>query len=479
MEKLLIRYKNISAPVKASIWFAICSVFQKGVSFITMPIFTRILTSEQYGVFTVYSSWYSIITIIATLNLSAGVYNNCITKFSNDRRVVTSTLQGLSTTVTAILFVIYIAFINFWTNLLDLSPLFMFCMFAELLFVPAYLFWSVGQRYDYKYKGIVIVSVILSISSPLVGIIAVLSTNYKAEARVISNALVQVVLGLIFYIFNFKSGKKFYSKEYWLYALKFNIPLIPHYLSQTVLNQADRIMISRMISPSASAVYSVAYSISLIMSIITNAINSSFVPYSYKSIKECNYTGLKKTSNIIILIIGGMSILNMAFGPELVLIIGGKEYYDAIWVIPPIAASVFFMALYPLFANFEFYYEKTIYVMIASCSGAILNIILNYIFIKLFGYYAAGYTTLFCYIIFVIVHYIFQQKIVDKNVSIGDSVYDMKVIVLLSIIELTVMILMVFTYNFWYLRYGIIIIVTSLLLFYRKKIISVIQQMKK
>ncbi len=62
--------------------------------------------------------------------------------------------------------------------------------------------------------------------------------------------------------------------------------------------------------------------------------------------------------------------------------------------------SVFFMFLYPLFANIEFYYEKTKFVMVASCSGALLNILLNYIFIGLYGYYAAGYTTLICYMVF-------------------------------------------------------------------------------
>lgn len=478
IKKFLSKYKNLSAPVKASVWFTICSFFQKGISFITVPIFTRLMTTEQYGVFSVYNSWYSILSIVATLNLSAGVYNNCMTKFPEDRKCVTSTFQGLSTTVTAVLFIIYLAGMNFWNSVLDLSTLFVVMMFLEFMFMPAYSFWTVGQRYDYKYVGIVILTAVIAVGSPLVGIIAVLSTSYKAEARVISYVLVQVVVGLIFYVYNFQQGKKFYSKEYWLFALKFNLPLVPHYLSMTVLNQADRIMISRMVSNSAAAIYSIAYSVSNIMSIVTTAINNSFIPYTYKALKDKNYSGIRRNSNLLLVMVGGVSLITMAFGPEVVLIVGGREYYDAIWVIPPIAASVYFTFLYPLFANVEFYYEKTVGIMIASCSGAIANIILNYIFIKLFGYCAAGYTTLFCYILFAVAHYRFQKKILINEIRMEKDIYDMKLIVGLSVIEVVAMVGMTLTYNHTLLRYLIIVALCVIAFINRKKIIDSIKAIK-
>ena len=51
MNKLLDKYKKIPAPVKAGLWFFICTVLQKGIVFLTVPIFTRLLTTEQYGLF--------------------------------------------------------------------------------------------------------------------------------------------------------------------------------------------------------------------------------------------------------------------------------------------------------------------------------------------------------------------------------------------------------------------------------------------
>lgn len=478
MNKLPDRWNHLSAPAKASIWFVICSFFQKGVSFITVPIFTRLLTTEQYGVFSVYNSWYSILVIFATLNLTAGVYNNCLVKFPEDRKVVTSSFQGLSTTVTGILFVVYLASMDFWNSVFELSTLFVVVMFAEFVFIPAYSFWCIEQRFDYKYIGIVIITIVIAVGSPIVGIIAVLSTSYRAEARVISYALVQVIVGMFFYVYNFRRGKKFFSKEYWIFAIKFNLPLIPHYLSMTVLNQADRIMISQMVSNSAAAIYSVAYSVATIMNMVTTSINSSLCPYTYKALKDGDYRGIRKTGSLLLILVAGMSIIVMAFGPEVVLIVGGEEYYDAIWVLPPIAAAVYFEFLYPLFANIEFYYEKNIGIMIASCLGAIANVILNYIFINIYGYYAAGYTTLVCYIIFGFAHYFMQKKIIVKELGMAQNIYDMKIVVLLSIFEVIAMVGMTLTYNFIALRYSILVILFVVAFINRGKITTTLRAIK-
>ena len=81
LKTLVDKYKSLSAPVKASIWFTVCNIIQKGIALISTPIFTRIMTTQQYGVYTIYQSWYQVLTIFATLNLSAGIFNNGLTKY--------------------------------------------------------------------------------------------------------------------------------------------------------------------------------------------------------------------------------------------------------------------------------------------------------------------------------------------------------------------------------------------------------------
>lgn len=472
--------KNISIPlpVKASIWFAVCSFMQKGISMITMPIFTRLLTTEQYGVYTVYQSWYNVISIFATLNLSAGVFYNGMVKYEHDRDRYTSTMQGLSTVVTVCLFAVYFVSHSFWNELLGLSSLLVIAMFIELLFVPAYQLWAARQRFDYAYRRLIAVTTIIMVMSPLVGVIAVLSTDYKAEARVLSYVGVQICVGLVLYIYNMFRGKKLYVKEYWKFALAFNIPLIPHYLSMSILGQGDRIMISRMVGTSEAAIYGVAYNISQLMILVTTAISNSFNPYSYKALKAEKYDNIKRNANLLLLLVAVAVVIMACFGPELIRIFASEEYYDARWVIPPVALSVYFIFLYPLFSNVEFYFEKNKFVMVASTVGAVLNLILNYIAIPIFGYIAAGYTTLICYILFVVAHYICHIKVLDQKVP-GVRVYDIRYITMLSVGLVVFVLSIVFFYDLTIVRYGIILLIFAFLFIKRNLVIGAIKGLKK
>lgn len=475
LQKLKTKYFSLSVGVRAALWFTICNMLQKAIAMITLPIFTRLLTTEQYGTFTIYQSWYTIIFMIATLNLSGGVVNNGMVKYENNRNQFISALQGLATTITMIFFVIYLIWHNFFNKIFELSTIFMLAMFIQLLFEPAYLFWAQKQRYEYKYKSLIVVTLLLAVLSPLVGVIAVISTDYKAEARVISYALVQICIGLIFYIIQSFRGKKLFSKDIWKFALLFNLPLVPHYLSQTVLGQSDRIMISQMIGKSQAAIYGVAYNLASVLSLFINAINSSFVPSMYENIKGKNYQNVKKTANFLVLFMCVLIGVFMLFGPEIILLFTTKEYLETKWVFPPVAASVFFTFVYVMFINVEFYFEKTTYVMFVSVIGAGLNIGLNLIFIKQFGYIAAGYTTVFCYMLFAIGHYLLHKYILKKK-EINETVFDGKMILVYSIILLAFMGICVVLYKYNIVRYVIIGIIAIVSLINYKKILKIVKQ---
>lgn len=475
LQKAKTKYFSLSVGVRAALWFTVCNMLQKAITMITLPIFTRLLTTEQYGTFTVYQSWYSIIFIIATLNLSGGVVNNGMVKYETKRNEFISAIQGLATTITIIFFVIYLVFHSFFNSLFELSTIFMLTMFIQLLFEPAYLFWAQRQRYEYKYKSLIIVTLLLAVLSPIIGVIAVISTDYKAEARVISYALVQICIGLIFYIIQAYRGKKLFSKDIWKFALLFNLPLVPHYLSQTVLGQSDRIMISRMIGSSQAAIYGVAYNLASVISIFINAINSSFVPSMYENIKNKNHKSIKKTSNFLVLFMCALIGIFMLFGPEIILLFTTKEYMETKWIFPPVAASIFFTFLYVMFINVEFYFEKTTYVMIVSVIGAGLNILLNLIFIKKYGYIAAGYTTVFCYMLFAIGHFALYKYILKKK-EIAETIFDGKRITIYSIILLLFMGISVVLYKYNIVRYGLIAVIGIICLINYKKIIKIAKQ---
>ena len=96
--------------VRASLWFLICNFAQKAIAVISTPIFTRLLSTEQYGEYNVFQSWMGIITVIVTLNLSMGVFLQGMVKFEEDAKVYASTMQGLSLSLCSGWTIIYFIF---------------------------------------------------------------------------------------------------------------------------------------------------------------------------------------------------------------------------------------------------------------------------------------------------------------------------------------------------------------------------------
>ena len=85
VNKIKKRYNEIPLTVKVSTSYAVCSILQKCLSFITLPLFTRLLTTEQYGQYTIYSSWSGILMIFLTLNLAYGSFQTAMVKFEEKR----------------------------------------------------------------------------------------------------------------------------------------------------------------------------------------------------------------------------------------------------------------------------------------------------------------------------------------------------------------------------------------------------------
>lgn len=477
LKKLIEKYKSIPAAAKVSLWFAVCSVIQKGISLITVPIFTRLLTTDQYGQFSVFQSWYQVISIFATLNLSYGVFNNGMTKYPEERNKYMSSMQGLSTVVTLLLFCVYLPFKDFINELTGLSTLLMVTIFAECLAAPALAFWSARQRYEFKYIALVVVTIGVAVFSPALGLVAVNLTEEKGIARILSAALVNICVGLFFYVLNVARGKKLFSKEYWFFALKFNIPLIPHYLSAIILSHSNRILIERMFGETEVAIFSVAYSFSLIMNIVTNSVNASYIPWTYHKLKENNLAPLKKNTSLLLLGVAALSILPVLVAPELMWIIAPPEYAEGVWIIPPVSTSVYFTFLYCLFGNVEFYFEKTKFIMVASTMSAVANIGLNLIFMPKFGYLAAGYVTLVCYMLYALAHYIFMRKVCKEKLNVK-SVYNDKMILLISVVYLVCATIAMSLYNLPIIRYSILVIALIVLVIKRDFVINLIKNIK-
>lgn len=478
IEKIKNKYESLPVQVRASFWFLICSFLQRGISMISTPIFTRLMSTSDYGQFGVFNSWYGIITIIVALGLTGGVHTQGLVKYDEDRKVFSSSLQGLTIFLIVGWLIIYLLFHEFWNAVLKLSTVQIVSMFIIIWTTAVFGFWANEQRVTYSYKALVIITLLSSLLKPAIEIVLVLNSDDKATARVIGWVIADILTFSWMFVSQLRRGKTFYSKRFWTYALGFNLPLVPHYLSQTILNSADRIMIERMVGASESGIYNLAYSISLIMMLFNTALGQTISPWMYQKIKNKKEKDIAPIAYITLILIAAVNLFLILLAPEIVRFFAPTDYYEAIWVIPPVAMSVYFMYAYDLFAKIAFYYEKTKAIMTASILGALLNVILNYIFIKQVGYIAAGYTTLVCFMVYSIAHYIFMRK-VCRECCDGVYPYDTKNIVLITIPFLITGFVFMATYSYPMVRYGMVGVAAIAAIIMRKRIYHIIKNIMK
>lgn len=468
------RYNSMNAPAKAAVWFVICNVLNKGISLLATPILTRIMSTDQYGSFSVFQSWVSIMTIFCTLNLFSGAYGRGRLDFKGEEMQLESSLLALSTLLTLALFAVFCMAPDFWSSLMGISPFLIVLLFVEIALNSAANFWTTRMRFEYRYRALVAVTLGSNIFSLGAGVLAILCTDAKVEARVIMDVVAKGLPGAILMVLIFARGKCFFNKKYWKYGLSFTLPLLPHFLSHYVLNQSDRLMISQMVNNSAAALYSVSYSIAMALVIVVTAINDSYCPYTFQELDEGRVDGVRKSGYLIMALVAALTVMVMAFAPEILAVFAGPEYSDAVDVIPPLSASVFFIFFYSMMSNLEYFYKKTSLIAAASVGAAVLNISLNLALIPLFGYKAAAWTTLASYMALAFMHWAFSARIC--RVELGRQVYSGKYLLLSVALVLVMTLGMDVVYDIVVVRYAVLIVLAICLFVKRHEILTVVRR---
>ena len=155
MNKFLKKYSELPVQVKASFWFLICAFLEKGISVITTPIFTRIFSTEEYGKYSIFNSWLSVLTVFISWNLYGGVFSQGLVKFENKRKEFCSSLQGLSLILFLVWLIFYLLFNNFINKILQLTTFQVISMLLMIWTSSIFNFWATSERVEFKYKNLI------------------------------------------------------------------------------------------------------------------------------------------------------------------------------------------------------------------------------------------------------------------------------------------------------------------------------------
>lgn len=478
IRKIKTKWCTIPLTVKVSTSYAICSILQRCLSFITLPLFVRLLTTEQYGQYTIYSSWMSIVGIFVTLNLTYGSFAPAMMKYETRREQYISSIEGICMLLSGIFLLLYLPFSSIWNSLLELPTLLVVIMIIEIFAHTSIQLWSGKKRFEFKYKSVVSVTLASSVLAPILAYILVSSSDEKGYARIIGYAGIQIIFGISIFILNIRNGKKLYDREFWKYAFQFNVPLLAYYLSQVIFNQSDRIMISHITGISDAAIYGVAYNLAMVLTFVLSAINNSYVPWMYGKIKEGKGEDNKTVSIGIAIFLAVMILCVIWYAPEIISIMAGEKYESAMYVVAPVSMSLLLLFYSQLFINVEFYYEEKKMLVWASIGAAIINIALNYLLIPVFGFVAAGYTTLISYVIFALSNMLAMKKVLLKR-NLKDNFYDYIGLLIVLIVFLAMGFLGVFLYALLIPRLIITVLVLIVLLSNKNKILCRLRFIKE
>ena len=298
-----------------------------------------------------------------------------------------------------------------------------------------------------------------ALASTILSMIVVLNLNKMgsdqiAVGRLYATNIVSIAISAILWIKLYAKGKTIVNIKYWKYSLKLSAPLIGY--AAQILSVSDRMMISKMVGNDAVGIYSTLYTVSSISLLVWTAINSSFIPYLYQNIEK-KENRIKELSLALMGSYAIIAVMLTFLAPEIVKILATKEYYEAIYIMPPIAAGVFLTSVSNMYSNLLVYHKKTNYIMYSSIIAAIINLILNYICINIFGYMAAAYTTLVAYIVLAGAQVIFARKVHLKETG-EKSVYNDKAVLFMAILTIMAALFGLVLYRYTGLRYIIICI---------------------
>ena len=423
--------KDNHTVLKASVVYIIVSLINKGIGIITVPIFTRLLTVEEMGTVTTWISWMTMLLPITSLSLASGSMYIAMNEYKgNERQKYQSSVLSLATISSVLCLIVYLIFSDFFNSYLTLSTPLMVFMFAYLMFSPSLEMWLIQQRYVYNVKGMAIVTLVSNISASAFSVLLILLLKHSGldlgEIRLYSTYTVLLLFGLFFFIYILVKGKVFYSKKYWSFGLKISVPLMVHTLAKNILDVSDRSMISLYCGKADAGIYGTIYSISALSLVIWSSINNAFVPYLYEKLennKKEDINEICKITYIIIIVYAAVCIGLTAIAPEIIQILTTDEYFSAVYIIPPIATGIYLTCIYNIFANVILFHKKSVGVMVATVIASIINIVLNAIFIPMFGYVAASYTTLIAFVVLsvfqgIVMKIVNKEKYIRKNCMI-------------------------------------------------------------
>ena len=405
--------------VNASILYLIGNISTKAIAFVTIPIFTRLLTTSEYGIVNTFNSWVHIVGILATLSLYNSFRSAYVEVKGDFESYCASSirLSGLLSLACAV-----VAEICFWA-IPSIRSYWWMAAFCIIQAYGTYCVTAMSTKYmlEFRYKRRAVYMVVPNLLCAVFAVcLLLLHTENRTFWRIFAYVAVYAAF-IAVALYATRNGRT--DRQHWKYAVKYSLPLVVHGLSLVVLAMSDRIMITWLRSASESGIYSLVYNLGMISTAVVTALEGIWLPWFIAKLKndridEINENVRYFIENITVVVICMMLVL-----PEVLQFMSVSDYWVGKPLIYPIVLASYITFIYDLAVNVEYQYKATRTIAINTTVAAAMNIVLTLIFIPAYGAIAAAYTTVASYLCSMLLHYYWARKYVPGIFPLGKSVY--------------------------------------------------------
>lgn len=410
---------------KAGIFYIVAQLFVRGITFLMTPVFTRLLTQEQFNQYKLFESWLLIFGPVMSLCLWRSVER---AKYDVKDRFneFVSSVQTLSYLSITVFFVFFMIFRSQVKQLSSATGLMLTDFMLIIAFLYTYAHTSIfyfqrREKQMMRYKASTTFTAATVVPATLLSVLLVVygrmtgHTEDLLTLRIAGYYIPMIIGGLGVGVLMLAQGKKAVDLRYWKYALVFSLPLIPEVLSIQIMNQADKVMVSAMTGSVCGSILALATTVSYIIWILEDSVWNAWLPWMYEKIARGEGKDIRANWTVLMHAFGAISLALVVFAPEIIMILGGNKYRDAIYLVAPMVTGTLFRFYSYSYTAIQNFHKKTGFVAVSTVSVMFLNVILNYIFIKIFGYQAAAYTTAFCYLVLMCVQSFMERRVTGEE----------------------------------------------------------------
>lgn len=402
--------------IKNTAIFTLTNIINSAIPFFLLPILTRYLTPKDYGLISMFALLISFTTPFIGLNMHGAISRQYYNQEKTDIKSYIFNCLIISTICTLFISILFLLFANrietltsFPTKLLWIVIVYTYCQFIILITLTL---WRVQN----KIFAFGLFSNINTFSNVGLSILFIVLIKMDWIGRIYAQFLTGLIFSFfsIYFLFKKELIKVSFNKKYVFNALMFGIPLIPHALSGSIISMTDRLFIANMIGLPATGVYTVGYQVGSIINLLAMSFNNAYVPWLYQRLKNnSNSTKIKivKFTYLYFFAIITLAILLAFLAPPILKILLGKSFNESSIYVSWIAMGYAFNGMYLMVVNYIFYSEKTKILAYITFSAALINILLNYLFIKAFGAIGAAQATTIVFAIKFFLVWFFSSKV--------------------------------------------------------------------